>query len=246
MKTKLLKSFLLALIAAMLPQLASAYDFMVDGLCYNYNSDGTSVTVTWQRTNSYGYGNGYENLTGELNIPENLTYNGTSYFVTSIDDFAFDSCTGLTSVTIPNSVTTIGNGAFYGCSGLTSVTIPNSVTEIGGTAFHYCTGLTSITWNPKICEINSQFDRTVFCGCSNINTFTFGDEVEIIPAYLCGLLIGLQSVTIPNSVTTIGDFAFSGCIGLTSVTIPNSVTSIGEYNQEIKGKTNVEIIPVSA
>ena len=126
MKQNILKSLLLALLAAMLPQVASAYDFLVDGLCYNYNGDGTSVTVTYEGTGDEGYG--YSNLNGDLVIPPSVTYDGTTYSVTTIGNGAFYKCTGLTSVTLGQSVTTIGYEAFAGCTGLTSVTIPNSVT----------------------------------------------------------------------------------------------------------------------
>ena len=101
MKQNILKSLLLALLLAMLPQVASAYDFMVDALCYNKNGDGTSVTVTFETT-SYPR---YSNLSGALVIPESVTY-GTTYSVTTIGDSAFSGCFGLTSVTIPSSVTT--------------------------------------------------------------------------------------------------------------------------------------------
>ena len=119
--------------------------------------------------------------------------------MTSIGDYAFYECSGLTSVTIGNSVTSIGGYAFYECSGLTSVTIGNSVTSIGNYAFYRCSGLTSVTIPNSVTSI--------------------GDY-----AFWCS---GLTSVTIPNSVTSIGEYAFSGCDGLTSVTIGNSVTSIG-------------------
>ena len=122
--------------------------------------------------------------------------------VTSIGPSAFYKCTGLTSITIPNSVISIGDGAFWDCSGLTSITIPNSVTRIGNRAFEYCTGLTSITIPNSVTSIGDD----AFAGCT-----------------------GLTSITIPNSVTSIGIFAFSDCTGLTSITIPNSVTSIGNY-----------------
>ena len=112
---------------------ASAYAFKVDGIAYNKNGDGKSVYVS--------YGGDY---TGPVTIPERVTYDGTTYSVTSIGEFAFKDCTGLTSVTIPTSVTSIGEEAFRGCTGLTSVTIPNSVTSIGGSAFSGCTGLKKI------------------------------------------------------------------------------------------------------
>ena len=120
--------------------------------------------------------------------------------MTSIGSYAFEYCTGLTSVTIPNSVTSIGDGAFAGCSSLTSVTIPNSVTSIGRSAFFGCTGLTSVTIPNSVTDIGV----CAFLDCSS-----------------------LTSVTIGNSVTSIGDYAFADCTSLTSVTIPNSVTSIG-------------------
>ena len=140
---------LLAIITAYLP--ASAYDFMVDGLCYNINEDGSTVTVTYQNNSSPRY----TNLSGAVTIPSTVTYSGTTYSVTSIGDYAFVDCSGLTSVTIPNSVTSIGRDAFYGCSGLTSVTIGNSVTVIGWDAFYGCSGLTSVT-HPQLGDLDWQ------------------------------------------------------------------------------------------
>ena len=192
----------------MLPQVARAYDFMVDGLCYNYNSDGTSVTVTYEGTGANGYG--YSNLNGDLVIPPSVTYDGTTYSVTTIGYLAFYGCSGLTSVTIPNSVTTIGDVAFDGCTGLTSVTIPNSVTSIGNYAFASCSGLTSIV----VENGNPKYDSRNNCNA-------------IIETESNALLVGCKSTIIPNSVTTIGSGAFQYCSGLTSVTIPNSVTAIG-------------------
>ena len=111
---------------------ASAHDFEVDGIYYNKNSDGTSVSVTFKGSSYYDYSYEYS---GAVTIPASVTYYGRTYSVTSIGNAAFYDCSGLTSVVIPNSVKSIGDYAFYNCSGLTSVSIGNSVTSIGEDAF---------------------------------------------------------------------------------------------------------------
>ncbi len=136
----------------------------------------------------------------------------------------------LTSITIPNSVMSIGDYAFQYCTGLTSVTIGKNVTSIGKYAFSGCTGLTSVVWNAKKCGGWSGYSSSPFYAASNkITSFTFGNEVDSIPNYLCYDMSKLTSITIPNSVTNIGDGVFWNCNSLDSINIPNSVTSIGEY-----------------
>ena len=135
--------------------------------------------------------------------------------VTSIGDWAF-ARSGLTSITIPDSVTSIGEYAFYGCDSLTSVTIGNSVTSIGYQAFYDCDSLTSvyITDIAAWCAIDF--------GSNEANPLSYANNL-----YLNGELV--TDLVIPDSVTSIGSYAFYGCSSLTSITIPDSVTSIGDW-----------------
>ncbi|MBQ8257729.1 MAG: leucine-rich repeat domain-containing protein, partial [Bacteroidaceae bacterium] len=212
------KFYLYSLLTALLllcSTVASAHDFEVDGVFYSITSS-TDKTVAVTYSGSYS-GAVADEYSGIVTIPSTVTYNDVTYNVTSIGYSAFESCTSLTSVTIPNSVTTMGDYAFYGCTGLKSVTIPNSVTSIEYSAFRGCTGLTSITIPNSVTSIGS----CAFEYCS-----------------------GLTSVTIPNSVTSIDIYAFHDCTGLTSITIPNSVTSIGYHSFD--GCTGLTSIVVDA
>ena len=143
--------------------------------------------------------------------------------VASIGASAFISCSGLTSVTIPNSVTTIGNSAFENCSGITSIDIPNSVTTISGSAFQNCRSLTSITIPDSVTSIGAS----AFYQCSGLTEVTIGNSVTSIGNNAFSGCTSLTSILIPNSVTTIGIQAFASCGGLTTVRIGSGVTSIG-------------------
>ncbi len=144
--------------------------------------------------------------------------------VTSIVDYAFYGCSGLTSLTIPNSITSIVDYAFSGCSSLTSITIPNSVTNIGKEAFAGCSSLSSVTIPNSVTSI----EESVFSNCSSLTSVEIPNSVTSIGLYAFSGCSSLTSITIPNSITSIGNEAFAGCSSLTSVTIPNSVTNIGK------------------
>ena len=222
-----MKKQLLLLVMILLPMVASAHDIEVqnaDGVTiyYNYINDGAELAVTYRGSSAAYYSYEYS---GNVVIPEEVTYENRTLKVTSIGSEAFYYCKGLTSVTIGNSVTSIGGAAFAHCTGLTSVTIGNSVTSIGESAFSGCSGLTSVTIGNSVTSIGDW----AFANCSGLTSVTIGNSVTSIGSSAFSGCSGLTSVTIPNSVTSIGEWAFAHCTGLTSVTIPNSVTSIGNY-----------------
>ena len=189
---KRLLSLFLCLMTAMM---SFAQIFVVGDLYYKISSSSKPYTI--EVTSGYPIGS----YTGAVTIPSSVHYDGKTYSVTRIGDYAFSWCDGLTSVTIGNNVTAIGYQAFAYSSGLTSVDIPNSVMTIGKEAFSCCSSLTSVNIPSSV----KSLGESAFYGCSS-----------------------LASVNIPSSVTTINKCTFSGCSGLTSITVPNSVTSIGE------------------
>lgn len=152
--------------------------------------------------------------------------------VTNISNYAFGGYNRLTSITIPDSMISVGNAAFQNCSGLTSITIPNSVTSIGEEAFAYCRGLASISIPNSVTLIGIG----AFKGCNNLTSIVVENENTvydsrnncnaIIETATNTLIAGCKNTIIPQSVTSVGDYAFSDC-DLTSIIIPNSVTSIG-------------------
>ena len=300
MKHNYLKHLFTALLM-LCATVATAHDFVMGGIYYNILSEeNKTVEVTYRGYYYFSYDDEY---TGSVVIPESVTYNGTTYSVTSIESYAFYDCSGLKSITIPNSVTSIGDyafsgtawynnqpdgvvyagkvlynykgtmpsntsitikdgtlgiayRAFYKCTRLTSIEIPNSVTSIGDGAFASCDGLTNIEipnsvtsigegafegciWLTSITIPNSvtSIGDGAFSECENIRSIsvesgnTIYDSREncnaIIETETNTLIAGCQNTIIPNSVTSIGRYAFLYCSCLTSIVIPNSVTSIG-------------------
>ena len=167
------------------------------------------------------YAKDVNDIPAEIVIPS--TYNAKT--VTSIGEWAFYNCTGLTNITIPESVTTIENSAFYGCSGLTSITIPDSVTSIGENAFWSCRNLTSITIPYGITRI----ERSTFSNCWNLTSITIPDTVTSIGAYAFNACYSITTITIPDTVTSIGAGAFIHCEYLASIAIPDGIANI-EYD----------------
>lgn len=231
----------------------------IGGEAFHYCTNLASVTIPNSVT-SIGYSAFGEctSLTS-VTIPDSVTSIGRSAFescesltsitipdsVTSIGEWAFQICTSLTSVTISNSITSIANGTFCSCSSLTSITIPNSVTSIEFSAFELCTSLTSITITDSVTSIGDF----AFSGCTSLTNICvapenanytsvdgvlFSKNMETLICYPEGKA---GAYKVPDSVTSIGDNAFSGCSKLISVTIPNSITEIN--SNAFSGCTNL-------
>ena len=230
---KLKNILLLILVMSFTSTVVNAHDIEVknaDGVTiyYNYIKNSACIEVTYKGSYASEYSNEYS---GDIKIPETVTYDGFTYTVVHIGDGTFKDCKNLTSINIPDGVTSISSSAFYGCSCLTSINIPNSITSISSSTFFDCTGLTSITINSNSImskTYTSSFNLETIFG-SQVKSYTIGNEVTQIGEYAFYKYSSLTSIEIPNSVTSIGEDAFARCTGLTSVTIPNSVTSISKY-----------------
>ena len=169
---------------------------------------------------------GFYNLYWYYKIANRLSANAPQYGLNfSINDSAFEGCTSLSSVTIPDGVTAIENYTFCGCTGLKSVTIPDSVKNIGGYAFEDCASLTELTISAELTDIGAR----AFYGCDKLSVDGNIVVNNVLVCVLSQYYDTNYSVdwTVPENVTSIGHYAFSGCAGLTSVIIPDGVTSIG-------------------
>ena len=233
MKQKLFTLFL-ALVASIGIVLAWDYEqVLINGIYYNLDATNQVAEVTYKPMGKY--------YSGEVIIPESISYKSVAYNVASIGVWAFKESKGLTSVTIPNSVTSLAQSAFQSCSSLTSVVIPNSVTDMGDYTFRYCSSLENVKFPDNIRVIGSY----AFQSCSSIMNIEIPNNVRVIGNYAFSNCTKLTNIVIPSKVTFIGAGAFSGCTELTSITIGEKTETI--YNETtFSGCANLKTVTIKS
>ena len=210
-------------------------DANVKAICVqNWDTDGDGELSEAEAADVTDLGTVFKGNTTITSFDELQYFTG----LTNIGDETFGRCSGLTSVTIPNSVNNIGWRAFWNCSNLITVTIPNSVTSIEEEAFLGCSSITSVSIATSVTSIG----KGAFRLCKGLTSVSIPNSVTTIHDETFSSCTGLTSVVIPNSVTSIGESAFGHCSSLTTITIPNSVTSIG--NSAFIGCSNLTSVTI--
>lgn len=195
---------------------ALGYDVKVDGIYYDLDKTAKTASVSFNSGHKYA---------GAVIIPSSIVSEGITYDVTNIRARAFDECTELSSVSVPESMMSIGDFAFNGCTALASMSLPNSVIEIGPYAFCGCTGLTTFHIPTKVVEIRSN----IFDGCMNLVSVGIPEGVKTIDQCAFRDCIKLASISIPQTATFIGYGAFRNCSSLTTVTLPRDLYRMDGY-----------------
>ena len=188
---------------------AWGHDVEVDGIYYNLNNEDKTARVTYRGDSYDSYENEY---TGEVVIPETINVNGTQYQVTSLGELCFCGCSGLTSITFPNSVTSLEYGCFGGCSSLTSITIPNSVTSLGEFCFYSCSGLASITIPNSVTSVGdycfSDAEYLIYCYQTIYNSLKEEYSERVV---LCNTPSAIGNVEAETAApTVVGYYDLSG------------------------------------
>lgn len=231
----------------------------INGLYYSLGA--TTAQVVKDQSSDQSTYKDYTTVT----IPASVTYSNYTYPVTSLGTSAFEGCTNLQSVTLPSSIQVINTDAFYGCvklgsvnlpEGLTainlrafyncnlkSVTIPSTVTSIGSGAFKSCP-LTEVTWLPPTCSVGTVEDSPFFNSSSKITKFTFGPNVQTVPAYICYKMNQLDTIVLPPSVNSLGQYAFFYCTKLKSINLPKTQKTLP--TSFLEGCSSLESIELPA
>ena len=231
----------------------------INGLYFSLGT--TTAQVVKDQSSDMSVYKAYTTVT----IPASVTYSNYTYPVTSLGTSAFESCSNLQSVTLPTSITSINSDAFYGCTklgsvnleeglttialrafyncNLTSVTIPSTVTSVGSGAFKG-NPLTTVVWTPANCTIGTGDDAPFYSTSSQITKFTFGEQVTTVPSYLCRNMSKIDTIVLPPSVKSLGQYAFAFCTSLKSINLP--VTQKTLPTSFLEGCSSLESIELPA
>ncbi|MBQ7683388.1 MAG: leucine-rich repeat domain-containing protein [Bacteroidaceae bacterium] len=243
MKKNYLVRALAAVAVLLSPVCANAYDAEINGIYYNFlNRSKVAKVVNKEWTSGSSWTSNYsKSYTGAIEIPATVDYDGDTYTVTGIEEYAFSNC-AVTSITLPETVTSIGKYAFNRCSSLSSLTLPAAVTSIGEYAFYNCSSLTSMVIPEGVTSIP---DRT-FSSCSALASVTLPEGLTSIGNDVFYGCSSLASLTIPSMVTSIGSSAFYGCSSITFLVIPEGVTAIYACTFQDCSKLESVILPETA
>jgi len=203
---EMMLTLLVALAAVVMPPSVMAYDFVADGIYYNVNEDGLSLSVTYD-TNSGG------TYSGDIVIPDRVAHDGVTRTVTTIGDSAFYACQWMTSVSLPATITTIESYGFYACEGLTDISLPESIITVGDLSFCFCSGLTSIDFPDGVTHVGDYS----FYSCTGLNELVIPNSVTYLGYGAFVFCEALETVVIGSAVDMMW-FVFWGCDNLTSVT----------------------------
>ena len=205
-------------ILTVLPLTVCAYDAEIDGIYYNVDRTAKTAEVTCKDMNNSRYAG------PDIVIPSSVSFEGTTYEVTSIGTNAFYGCSNLRSISLPESITSIGEWAFGYCGYLVSINIPRNLTAIGNQAFWNC-GVEEIVIPSSL----SSWGSNVFYGCNKIKNLILEEGLSTIGAYAFSGCSSITSISIPSSITSFGNYAFYGCTGLEEAVIQEGITSLGSY-----------------
>ena len=252
-----MKKLLISLMALLFSAGLFADAVLIDGLYYNLGN--TTAQVAPDPESGRPTYSAYLTVT----IPASVYYNNYTYPVTSIGTSAFEGCSNLQAVTLPNSITSINQDAFYGCSKLGSINLPEGLTTISQRAFYNC-NLSSITipstvnsmgknvfngnplqtiiWNAVRCGFSSSEYAPFYNATSQVTSFTFGDQVQLVPQYVCYGMNLLDTIVLPASVSSLGTYAFALCTGLKSINLPATQKTLpASFFEGCSGLESIEL-----
>ena len=165
------------------------------------------------------------NYSGDIVIPETVTYNNITYKVTSLGESCFEGCSNLTSINLPSDITSLGTACFSSCGSLTSINLPSSITSLGSYCFSGCSSLTSISLPSGITSLGERF----FSGCSSLTSISLPSGITSLGERFFSGCSSLTSISLPSGITSLGDWCFDGCSNLTSISLPDGLTSLGKW-----------------